>query len=126
MRRRVQIKPAVNLPKVILATMPTPDVEYFEVSLYDPATKTAAYHVESAASGVVDVKSVVSFRSIGEGCERAIDGEVTARIPAIGFIVERLIKREVGKRYDAIFEFTQRYIDEGRDGDVSPVAEEGA
>lgn len=109
--RRTKMVPAVNVPRAIKAVMGGRDPEYVEVSVYDPEKHQASYRVESAADGFIDVGGTISFREVPGGVERVIDGFVDAKVPGLSFLIERLIRTEVEKRYNGIVKFTQDYLD---------------
>lgn len=111
--RRVRMVPDVELPAPVRALV-AGDIEFYEVSVYDPRTKSARYHVESAAGDAVVVRGDVRFEKTGDDVLRTIDGEVVVKVFGLGGIIERLIASEVKGRYDRIQAFTQRWLDDHR------------
>jgi hypothetical protein len=111
--RRVRMVPDIELPGPVAALVNGP-IEFFEVSEYDPTTKSAAYHVDSAARDRIVVQGAVTFEQAGDDVIRRIDGDVHVKMFGVGNIIERLIANEVKGRYDRIQAFTQRYLDDQR------------
>jgi hypothetical protein len=114
--RRIFMAPDVVLPSPLKKMAGHAQIAYTEVSVYNPATCTAKYHVESAAQKVISVTGQVVFIPDGAGVRRQIQGHVNVRLLGVGHLVERLIATETQKRYDAVHSFTQDYIDSESNG----------
>jgi hypothetical protein len=110
-KRRVRMVPDITLPGPVARLVNGP-IEFFEVSEYDPKSKSAAYHVESAAEDRIVVRGQVTFTQDGDDVVRKIAGEVHVKMLGVGGIIERLIAGEVRGRYDRIQAFTQQYLDD--------------
>lgn len=109
--RRVKMVPSVNLPKPVQKLTGGADIVYYEVSTYDPKTKTVLYEIDSEAKDTIDVRGKISFLPDNGGVRRLIEGTVKVSIFGLGGIIEKLIENEVKKGYDKIAAFMQTYID---------------
>ena len=110
-RRRIRMVPNVKLPRVLRALTKDAALSYDEVSVFDPSTQVARYHVESAAQARLQVEGEIRFFARGADAVRVIDGTLTVRVPGLAGVIEALIQRELDARYATIAAFTQAELD---------------
>lgn len=118
--RRVRMEPDTKLPAAIqkladsLATSlgAGAGIRYDEVSVYDPATHTVTFHIDSAANERVRMAGSIRFIADGDGVRRVIDADIEVRAPLLGGVIERFIEGETVKGYAKIAAFLQRWLDE--------------
>ncbi len=118
-RRRVRVVPRVNLPPLIQSLLDEDTgatiLRYDEVIVFDPATRSATFAIQSAAGETVSVTGVARYVEAPEGVHLQIEGEANVKFAVVGAILERYLVREVKARYDLVERVLQRLADEGRD-----------
>ena len=97
-------------------------VQYDEVTLFDPHTRTAQVLVHSLADKVLRVSADARFvDEPGGAVGLHVQGEVKASLFGLGGFIERHVSAEVTARYAKVERALQRFVDEHRDRDqLSP------
>ena len=113
-RRRVLVVPTVNLPSAFLKILNGRPISYEEVTVFDPATRSATFDIESVAGDKLSVTGIARFIEEGGGVRLRFEGEAVVHVFGVGGIVERFIVQEVKGRYAIIERLLQRFVDEGR------------
>jgi hypothetical protein len=111
-RRRVRMIPSVQLPGALKKLIGDHEINYDEVSTYDPKSHALEFYIDSAARDRLEVKGTIRFVKTASGVRRLIDCEANARVFGVGGLIERLIESEVKKSYETIAKVMQRYLDE--------------
>lgn len=119
-RRKIYMRPHVKLPAVIQKLIQGAELSYYEISVYDPSSFEARYHIESGAGDLLAIQGTISFLPVEGGVCRRIEGQVDVSIFGIGTVVERFITAEVKRRYDAVHTFTQKFILDSQDAQRGP------
>ena len=111
-RRRVRMIPSVQLPGALKKLIGDHEINYDEVSIYDPKSHEVEFYIDSAARDRLEVKGIIRFLETASGVRRLIDCEADARVFGVGGLIERLIESEVKRSYETIAKVMQRYLDE--------------
>ena len=111
-RRRILMKPRVQLPAMLQKLVQGAELAYYEISVFDPVSCIAHYHIETGAGDLLAIQGTIAFEPVDQGVCRTIDGQIDVSIFGVGKIVERFISQEVSSRYDRIHKYTQQYIDQ--------------
>jgi hypothetical protein len=121
-RRRVLVVPRVSLPSSFQKLLNGRPLSYEETTVFDPATRSATFAVESAAGERVQVTGLAQFIEEPGGMRVRFDGEARVNVFGLGALAERYIVGEVKGRYDVIQRLLQQFIDEGRASKVTPLS----
>ena len=111
--RTVLVVPAIALPAPIKKLFGERAIEYRELTVFDPKTRSARVEVKSAAGDLVRVGGDVRFVEERGGVTLHFQGEVRVRVFGLSTMIERVIVSQVKDRYAAIGKMLQRYLDEG-------------
>jgi len=121
-RRRVRIVPRAVLPAPLQKLLNGRPVSYDEITVFDPATRSATFAIESPAGDVVSVSGEARYAEEPGGVRLRFEGEAAVKIFGVGGIVERYLVREVKARYELVERLLQRFVDEGRDKNTGSMA----
>jgi hypothetical protein len=121
-RRKVRVVPRANLPTVFQKLLNGRPLHYEETTVFDPTTRSATFHVDSAAGEKVQVTGLVRFVEEPTGVRVLFEGEAAVKVFGVGGLAERYIVNEVKGRYEVIQTLLQKFIDEGRASAVTPLA----
>jgi hypothetical protein len=121
-RRRVLVVPRVNLPAAFEKLLNGRPISYEEVTVYDPATRSASFAIESPAGDRVSVTGQARFTDVPEGVRLCFEGAAEVKAFGVGGLIERYIVREVKTRYELVERLLQRFVDDGRDRTSMPAA----
>jgi hypothetical protein len=121
-RRRVRVVPRANLPASFQKLLNGKPLHYEETTLFDPATRSATFSIESAAGETVAVTGLIQFSEEPGGVRVRFEGEARVKIFGLGALAERYIVGEVKGRYEVIQRLLQKFIDEGRAASVTPLS----
>jgi hypothetical protein len=122
-RRRVRVVPRVSVPAPVQAILNNQPISYEEITVFDPATRSATFNVESVAAEKVQVTGVARFLEENGGVRLRFEGEAKVKVFGIGGLAERYIVGEVRSRYEVIAGMMQKFVDEGRDAKTTALAE---
>jgi hypothetical protein len=114
-RRRMRIVPRIELPSLLLQIMRGHRVQYEEVMLFDPLTRSAQLEVHTVAGDRVQVRADAQFIEQPEGVLMRIQCDAQVKLFAVGGAIERHLASEVTQRYALVERALQRFLDEGRD-----------
>jgi hypothetical protein len=114
-RRRVRVVPRVALPAVVQKLLNGRPISYEEITVFNPATRSATFAVESVAGDTVRVTGEARFTEAPEGVRLRFEGEAEVKVFGLGGFIERYLVREVKTRYELVELLLQRFVDEGRD-----------
>jgi len=118
-RRRVRVVPRVNLPAVAQKLLDGRPVSYDEITVYDPATRTATFTIESAAGERLSVTGLARYIEKPGGVHLRFEGDAEVKMFGVGGVIERYLVREVTARYELVQRLLQRFVDEGRDREIT-------
>jgi hypothetical protein len=121
-RRRVRVVPRANLPASVQKLLNGRPLHYEETTVFDPATRSATFQVESAAGDTVQVTGLAQFVEETGGVRVRFEGEARVKVFGLGALAERYIVSEVKGRYDVIQRLLQKFIDDGRGATVTPMS----
>jgi hypothetical protein len=121
-RRRVHIVPHLHLPAAVQGLMNGQPISYDEVTVFDPATRSATFDIESPAGERVHVTGLARYLEEPGAVRVRFDGDATVKVFGLGGIAERYIIGEVKARYDVVQQQLQKFVDEKRSTSVWPVA----
>ncbi|MGO9838000.1 MAG: DUF2505 family protein [Polyangiaceae bacterium] len=121
-RRRVLVVPRVNLPAAFEKILNGRPISYEEITVYNPATRSASFAIESTAGDRVAVAGEARFTDSPDGVRLRFEGEAEVKVFGVGGLIERYIVREVKTRYELIERLLQKFVDEGRDRTSTPAA----
>ncbi len=111
--RRVRMTPDIALPASIAKLVSREPIAWDEVNVYDAATHTARYHIDSAAKERVQISGDIRFVADADGVRRIIDGTIHIKAPlGLGMLVERFVEDQTAKGYAKIAVFLQRWLDD--------------
>jgi hypothetical protein len=122
-RRRVRVVPRVQVPAAVTKILNGQEIAYEEITVFDPATRSATFEILSPAMEKVNVTGVARFLEESGGVRLRFEGEATVKVFGIGGIAERYIVSEVRSRYDVIARLLQKFVDDGRDAKTTPLVE---
>jgi hypothetical protein len=121
-RRRVHIVPRVNLPSAMQKLLNGQSISYEETTVFDPATRTATFAIQSPAGDRIRVGGLARFLEEPDGVRLRFEGDAQVKIFGVGGLIERFIVNEVRSRYQVVERLLQRFIDEGRNAKLSPLS----
>jgi hypothetical protein len=117
-RRRVLVVPRIAaLPGAFQTLLNGSPVRYEEITVFNPATRTASFAVESPAGDKLNVTGEARFLDADGGVRLRFEGHVEVRLFGLGTLVERFVVREVTARYALIERLLQKFVDERRGSD---------
>jgi hypothetical protein len=122
-RRRVHIVPRATLPAPFLKLLNGQQITYDETTIFNPATRSATFSVESPAGETIAVTGVAQFIEEAGAVRLQFDGEAKVKVFGVGGLIERYIIGEVKSRYEHIERLLQKFVDEGRDKATTPLVE---
>lgn len=112
---RVRVVPKVALPSPITKLVEGHEIFYDEIMVFDPASRSARFAIESLAGDRVQVTGIVRFIEETDHVACHFEGEARVNVFAIGGLIERFIVSDVRKRYALVERALQRFVDEARD-----------
>lgn len=115
-RRRVRMVPDVDVPRPLRSLLEGEEIEYFEVTHYDPATRSATFDVESRAGDKLVVRGLVRFSDEERHARLHFTGEVRCSLFGVGGAVERYVAGEVAARYGRVQLALETYLRERPEG----------
>jgi hypothetical protein len=121
-RRRVRIVPHVSLPSALEKILSGRPISYEEITVFNPATRSATFTIESTAGDKVSVTGEARFTEEPSGVRLRFEGKAEVKAFGFGGIAERYLVREVKARYELVERLLQRFVDEGRDQGATPNA----
>lgn len=124
-RRRVRVVPRVAVPAAVQRILNGQTISYEEITVFDPATRSATFSVQSPAAEAVQVTGVARFLEEAGGVRLRFDGEAKVKVFGIGGMAERFIVNEVRARYEVVERLMQKFVDEGRGQKTTPLIERG-
>jgi len=122
-RRRVRVVPRVSLPAAVQKLLNGQEISYEEITVFDPATRTATFEVINPAGETVQVTGVARFFEENGGVRLRFEGEAKVKVFGIGGMAERYIVNEVRSRYEVVARLMQKFVDDGRDVKTTPLVE---
>jgi Protein of unknown function (DUF2505) len=122
-RRRVRVIPRVSLPAAVQKLLNGQPISYEEITVFDPATRSATFVVENPAGETVQVTGLARFVEENGGVRLHFEGEAQVKVFGIGGIAERYIVNEVRSRYEVVARLMQQFVDDGRDLKTTPLVE---
>src|SRR5882672_5337733 len=122
-RRRVRVVPRVSLPAPVQKILNGQEISYEEITVFDPATRSSTFAVESSAGETVKVTGVARFFEENGGVRLRFEGEAKVKVFGIGGFAERYIVGEVRSRYEVVARLLQKFVDDGRDVKTTPLVE---
>jgi len=125
-RRRVHVVPRVNLPAAVQKLLNGQSISYDEITVFDPATRSATFAVESMATDTIQVTGLVRFLEDAGNVKVMFDGEAKVKVFGLGGFIERYIVGEVKSRYDHVQRLLQEFIDQGRMHKTTPLSQRPA
>jgi hypothetical protein len=125
-RRRVHVVPNVNLPAMVLKLLDGKPISYDEITVFDPQSRSATFHVESIANDAISVTGVIRFLEEGGNVKVMFDGEAKVKVFGVGGLIEKYIVGEVKGRYDHVQRLLQEFIDQGRVQKTTPLSQRPA
>jgi hypothetical protein len=111
--RTVRVVPDIALPAAIKKLFGERAIEYRELTVFDPKTRSARLDIKSPARDLVKVGGDVRFVEERGGVTLHFQGEVRVRVFGLGAMFEKIIVSQVKERYAAIGKMLQRYLDAG-------------
>ena|ERR1700722_2347296 len=123
-RRRVRVVPRVSLPAAVQKLLNDETISYEEITIFDPATRSATFEVESSAGDKVQVTGVARFFEENGGVRLRFEGEAKVKVFGVGGFAERYIVGEVRSRYEVVARLMQKFVDDGRDVTATPLPSE--
>jgi Protein of unknown function (DUF2505) len=124
-RRRVRVVPRVALPGPVQKILNGETISYEETTVFDPATRSATFSLESTAADAVQVTGVARFLEEDGGVRLRFEGEAKVKVFGVGGLAERYIVGEVRSRYEIVARLMQQFVDEGRDRTTTPLVDRG-
>jgi hypothetical protein len=121
-RRRVHIVPRANLPTAMQKLLNGQSISYEETTIFDPATRSATFAIQSPAGDRIRVDGLARFLEEPDGVRLRFQGDAQVKIFGVGGMIERYIVNEVRSRYEVVERLLQRFIDEGRNAKLSPLS----
>src|SRR5258708_18219842 len=121
-RRKVRVVPRIQPPAAIQKLLNGRPLHYEETTVFDPATRSASFDVESAAGETLQVTGLVRFVEEPGGMRLRFEGEARVKGFGLGALAQRYIVGEVKGRYEVIQTLLQKFIDEGRASAVTPLS----
>ena len=73
-RRRVRVVPRVSLPAAVQKLLNGQPISYEEITVFDPATRSATFAVETPAGETVQVTGLARFHEEGGGSAPSLRG----------------------------------------------------
>jgi hypothetical protein len=122
-RRRVHVVPRVNLPSAVQKLLNDQPISYDEITVFDPATRSTTFEVESIAADKISVTGLVRFLEEGGNVKVTFDGEAKVKIFGLGTVIERYIVGEVKSRYEHVQRLLQAFIDQGKVQKTTPLSQ---
>jgi Protein of unknown function (DUF2505) len=122
-RRRVRVVPRVSMPAAFQRILNGAAVRYEEVTVYNPATRSASFAIESNAGEKLHVTGEARFIEADDGVRLRFEGDAEVKVFGVGGLVERFLVREVTARYELVQSLLQRFLDEKRDESIAHSAE---
>jgi hypothetical protein len=122
-RRRVRVVPRVSLPMAMQKLLNGQPISYEEITVFDPATRSSSFEVESSAGDKIQVTGTARFFEENGGVRLRFEGDAAVKVFGIGGIAERYIVNEVRSRYDVVATLLQKFVDDGRDAKTTPLVE---
>jgi hypothetical protein len=98
-------------------------ISYEEITVFDPATRSSSFEVESSAGDKIQVTGTARFFEENGGVRLRFEGDAAVKVFGIGGIAERYIVNEVRSRYDVVATLLQKFVDDGRDAKTTPLVE---
>ena len=114
-RISVYIAPKVELPTPIAKLVEGYAVGYEETTLFDPEARRADVSIQTPAGNLLQIAAQTRFTEHPEGVRTRIDLSIRAKILGLVGMAERFVANETRKRYLAVEQFLQQYIDAARD-----------
>lgn len=112
---RIRIVPNLALPAVIARLLEGHEIAYDEITVFDPARRTATFAIESLARDNVQVTGEARFIEEPNAVRFHFIGDARVKVFAIGGLIERFLISEVKRRYALVEAALQCFISEGRD-----------
>lgn len=109
--KRVRVVPELHVPAMFAHLAAGKALHYDEITLYDPATRTAEVCIETPAGHLLAVTGLARCSEQDGGVLLRFDGEVLVRVPGLGTLAERLIVAEVERRHREVAALLQSYLD---------------
>ncbi len=120
-RRRVRVVPRVTVPAPVMKLLNGQAITYTETTVFDPATRSATFSVESSAGEALQVTGLVRFIEEPGGVRVHFEGEAKVKVFGLGGFIERYIVGEVKSRYEHVERLLQQFVNEGRDKTTTPL-----
>jgi hypothetical protein len=121
--RRIRMIPGFPVPAPVQKVLNNVELEYTEESTFHKDRKVLDWSVKpNVMTDRVVARGQVVVTAEGPNVRRVINGEVTVNIFGVGGVIEKLVKDNTERSYEAATRFTMDYLRAGKHKGIPPLA----